>query len=91
MVYHAEAEIKLFRGVHSAGQKTSYNMAFTNVNRHLKWAFVEAANVVCRNRNRGGWGRKHLERLYRRIRERREHPKAIGAIARHSAAELVLF
>ena len=30
MVYHAEAEIKLFRGVHSAGQKTSYNMAFTN-------------------------------------------------------------
>ena len=56
-----------------------------DVNRYLKWAFVEAANVVCRNRDRRGWGRKHVVRLYRRVSERRGHPKAIGAVARHLA------
>lgn len=71
--------------VHSSGGKVKYKGLRQDVNRYLKWAFVEAANVVCRNRNRRGWGRKHVVRLYRRVSERRGHPKAIGAVARHLA------
>jgi len=54
-----------------------------DVNRYLKWAFVEAANAVCRVRRR--YPQRHGSRLYERIAKRRGHFKAIGAVARHLA------
>jgi hypothetical protein len=54
-----------------------------DVNRYLKWAFVEAANAVCRMRRR--YPQRHVSRLYGRIAHRRGHHKAIGAVARHLA------
>jgi hypothetical protein len=54
-----------------------------NVNRYLKWAFIEAGNVVCLFHRRRPY--RHVSRLYLRIRQRKGHQKAVGAVARHLA------
>lgn len=69
--------------VHSSGGRTRYGRLRPDVNRYLKWAFCEAANVI--NLNKARWTEKHVVRLYNRIYHRKGHPKAIGAVARHLA------
>jgi transposase len=69
--------------LHSSGGKQRHGQLRPDVNRYLKWAFMEAANVICRWRKK--WPQRHTVRLYERIRERRGHQKAIGAVARHLA------
>ena len=69
--------------VHSSGGKTRFGPLRPDVNRYLKWAFIEAANVVCRTRRRHP--DRHASRLYERIARRKGHQKAIGAVARHLA------
>jgi transposase len=69
--------------VHSSGGKTRYGRLRPDVNRYLKWAFIEAANCVCLQRRRHP--DLHVSRLYNRLRGRKGHGKAIGAIARHLA------
>lgn len=69
--------------VSSSGGKTRYGKLRDDVNRYLKWAFVEAANVVALNHRR--WPDRHAAQLYRRLRETKGHAKAIGAVARHLA------
>jgi transposase len=69
--------------VHSSGGKMRYGPLRPDVNRYLKWAFIEAANVVCRTRRRHP--DRHASRLYERIARRKGHHKAIGAVARHLA------
>ncbi|MFQ5668512.1 MAG: IS110 family transposase [Candidatus Binatia bacterium] len=69
--------------VHSTGGKTRYGPLRPDVNRYLKWAFVEAANVICCLRRRHP--HRHVSQLYERIARRKGHPKAIGAVARHLA------
>ena len=69
--------------VHSSGGKTRYGPVRSDVNRYLKWAFNEAANVVSLNKKR--WGVRHVVTLYQRIRRFKGHAKAIGAVARHLA------
>lgn len=69
--------------VRASGDKIRLGQVRGDVNRYLKWAFVEAANVCCRHASRQP--DRHVSRLYRRIRGRRGHQKAIGAVARHLA------
>jgi transposase len=69
--------------IKSSGGKSHYGKIRSDVNRYLKWAFVEAANVVVANRN--SWSDRHVSRLYRRIMQRKGHSKAVVAIARHLA------
>jgi transposase len=69
--------------VHSSGDKTRYGRLRSDVNRYLKWAYVEAANVVVMNQ--APWGQRHVVQLYRRLRDRKGHAKAVGAVARHLA------
>jgi len=69
--------------VHASGGKVRLGPLRSDVNRHLKWAFVEAANVIALNHRR--WAYRHVNQLYERIRSRRGHQKAIGAVARHLA------
>lgn len=69
--------------VHSSGDKTRYGRLRPDVNRYLKWAFSEAGNSVAVNRN--CYPYRHVSRLYSRIRSRRDHAKAVGAVARHLA------
>jgi transposase len=69
--------------VHASGGKTRFGRSRPDVNRYLKWAFVEAANAICVTRRRSS--SRQVSRLYDRIARRKGHPKAIGALARHLA------
>lgn len=69
--------------VHSSGGKTRYGKLRSDVNRHLKWAFAEAGNSVAVNHRRRP--ERHVSRIYRRVRNRRGHAVAVGAVARHLA------
>jgi transposase len=53
-------------------------------NVHLKWAFVEAANLIaCKQKN---WPEQHAVRLYQRVKQSTKmHGKATMAVARHLA------
>jgi transposase len=67
--------------VHASGGKVRYGSLRSDVNRYLKWAFAEAGNSVAVNHTRRP--DRHVSQLYRRLRARKGHPKAIGAVARH--------
>jgi len=54
-----------------------------NVNRNLKWAFVETGNLIAVNQRR--LAGTHVVGLYRRIRRKKNHQKAVVAVARHLA------
>jgi transposase len=69
--------------VAASGGKTRYGGMRTESNQYLKWAFIEAANCVCLNRKKHP--ERTLSRLYERIRSRKGHGKAIGAVARNLA------
>lgn len=69
--------------VHASGGRVRFGRLRPDVNRYLKWAFVEAANVIAVNAPR--WPHRHVALLYRRVKERRGHQKAAGAVARHLA------
>lgn len=69
--------------VAASGGKVRYGGLRNDVNQYLKWAFIEAANCVCLNRKRHPG--RHVSRLYERLRIRKGHGKAIGAVARHLA------
>ncbi|MCI0655733.1 MAG: IS110 family transposase [Acidobacteria bacterium] len=69
--------------VHSSGGKTRFGRLRPDVNRYLKWAFVEASNaLVMQQRN---YPDRHVARLYARLRRHKGHQKAVGAVARHLA------
>jgi len=69
--------------VHASGGKLRYGRLRTDVNHYLKWAYVEAANAICLNRSR--WPKRHVCCLYERLRSKKGHAVAIGAVARHLA------
>jgi len=60
-----------------------YGRMRKEANRYLKWAFIEAANTVALNARR--WPERHASRLYQRIKQRKGHGKAVGAVGRHLA------
>lgn len=69
--------------VHASGGKVHYGQLRSDVNRYLKWAFLEAANVICLNHRH--LPQRHVHRLYQRVASRKGYQKAIGAVARHLA------
>lgn len=69
--------------VHASGGKVRFGGLRNDVNRYLKWAFAEAANSVAVNHTR--CPDRHVSQLYQRLRLRKGHAKAIGAVARHLA------
>jgi transposase len=69
--------------VHSSGGRTRYGKLRDDVNHYLKWAFCEAAGVISRHyRHQPD---RYLNMLYARMRHKRGHSKAIGAVARRMA------
>ena len=69
--------------VHASGGKVRYGRLRPDTNHYLKWAFSEAGNSVAVNRHR--FPARHVSGLYNRIRGRKHHAKAVGAVARHLA------
>jgi transposase len=62
--------------VSSSGGKTHFGQLRPDVNRYLKWAFIEAGNVVCLQHRRRPY--QHASQLYLRIRRRKGHQKAVA-------------
>jgi transposase len=78
---HLASYAGLVPRVHSSGGRTRMGQVGGDVNRTLKWAFVEAANlIVMQQRRLGG---THVVQLYQRLRARKNHQKA--TVARHWA------
>jgi transposase len=71
--------------VKSSGGKQRHGRMIKQANNYLKWAFIEAANVVVMKRRHHLWRRKHVSMLYERTRRRKGHAVAVGAVARHLA------
>jgi transposase len=69
--------------VHASGGKVRYGRLRPDTNHYLKWAFSEAGNSVAVNRER--FPARHVSQLYNRIRGRKDHAKAVGAVGRHLA------
>ncbi len=69
--------------VHASGGKVHIGQLRSDVNHYLKWAFVEAANVISTHRRR--WPDRYVMRLYERVRLRRGHHTAAGAVGHHLA------
>jgi transposase len=69
----------------SSAGKTHYGKMRSESNHYLRWAFIEAANVVSAHHAQRGWTTRHVSKLYLRIRSRKESSVAVGAVARHLA------
>lgn len=69
--------------VDATGGKIRFGRLRPDVNHYLKWAYIEAANVICLNQRH--WPSRHVVQLYQRVSSRKGHQKAIGAVARHLA------
>lgn len=80
---HLASYAGLVPRVHSSGGHTRLGQVCGDVNRYLKWAFVEAGNLVVINQKH--LAGQHVVRLYQRVRRKRNHQKAVVAVARHLA------
>jgi transposase len=69
--------------LHASGGKAHYGRMVKQANHYLKWAFIEAANVVVRQRHHPNWRPKYVVQLYERTRRRKGHAVAVGATARY--------
>ena len=82
---HLAAYAGLVPRVSSSGGHTRLGRTRRECNRFLKWAFVEAAEViVCHQEAMVG---RHVVRLYQRVKNNKpvRHGKAVVAVARHLA------
>jgi transposase len=82
---HLAAYAGVVPKVHSSGGKTRYGRMRKQANNYLKWAFIEAANVVVAHRHHPSWRDKKVTQVYDRICRRKGHSTAVGAVARHLA------
>jgi transposase len=80
---HLASYAGLVPTVHASGGKSWNGPTPRSANHFLKWAFVEAANVIVTRQK--GWADKHVARLYQRLRTTKCHGKAATAVARHLA------
>src|SRR5580658_1735100 len=80
---HLASYAGLVPRVHASGGHTRMGQVCSNVNHNLKWALVEAGNLVVINQRR--LAGTHVVKLYQRIKRRKNHQKAVVAVARHLA------
>jgi transposase len=85
--FHSPEQLASYSGttpkVSASGGKVHYGRMRQEANHYLKWAFIEAGNVIALNHAKTSWKRKHVSRLYERIQRKKGHSVAIGAVARH--------
>ena len=87
--FHAPGNFASYAGttpkVKGSGGKFRYGKMIKQSNQYLKWSFIEAATTISRCSKYPTWLDKYSVRLYRRIRGKKGHSIAIGAVARHLA------
>src|ERR1700730_9416463 len=80
---HLASYAGLVPRVHSSGGHTRMGQVCGNVNRNLKWAFVETGNLIAISQRR--LAGTHVVRLYQRLKRSKNHQKAVVAVGRHLA------
>jgi transposase len=83
--HHFASYCGLVPKVMASGGKTHYGKMIKAANNYLKWAFIEAANVIVRQRHHPAWRAKYVCQLYERTRQRKGHAVAVGTVARYLA------
>ena len=83
--HHFASYSGLVPKVKASGGKTHYGKMIKAANNYLKWAFIEAANVVVRQQHHPNWRQKYVITLFERTRQRKGHAVAVGAVARYLA------
>lgn len=83
--HHFASYSGLVPKVQASGGKTHYGKMIKAANNYLKWAFIEAANVVVRQQHHPSWRQKYVVALFERTRQRKGHAVAVGAVARYLA------
>lgn len=73
---HLAAYAGVVPKIHSSGGKTRYCRMRTQANNYLKWAFIEAANVVVAHRHHASWREKKVTQVFERICRRKGHATA---------------
>lgn len=85
--FRSEAHLASYAGttprVQESGGRSYYGRVRQEANHYLKWALVEAANVVVLNQ--AAWADRQLVQVYRRVYQRHGHAKAVVAVARRLA------
>jgi transposase len=71
--------------VSSSAGRIHYGRMVKQCNNYLKWAFIEASNVIVRQRHHPNWRSKYVVHLYERTQRRKGHAVAVGATARYLA------
>ena len=80
---HLASYAGLVPRVHASGGHTRLGQICGDVNHYLKWAFIEAGNlVVVHQKHLLG---EHVVRLYQRVKRKRNYQKPVVAVARHLA------
>lgn len=80
---HLASYAGLVPRVQSSGGRTRFGQICGDVNRYLKWAFIEAGNLVVMHQKQ--LAGRHVLRLYQRVKRKKNHQKAVVAVARHLA------
>jgi transposase len=80
---HLASYAGLVPAVHASGGKCWQGPTPRSANHFLKWAFIEAANVITTRQKT--WANKHVVKLYQRLKANKCHGKAATAVARHLA------
>lgn len=87
--FHTPGQLASYAGVvptvHASGGKTRFGHMRKPSSQYLKWAFIEAANVVVRHRRHPAWKTKYVCQIYDRVCQRKGHAIAVGAVAHHLA------
>jgi len=83
--HHFASYSGLVPKVKASGGKTHYGKMIKAANNYLKWAFIEAANVVVRQQHHPNWRQKYVVALFERTRQRKGHAVAVGTVARYLA------
>jgi transposase len=71
--------------VRSSAGKTHFGHLRKPACQYLKWAFIEAANVIVLHHRHPAWRTKYVTQIYRRVARRKGHAIAVGAVAHHLA------
>ena len=83
--HHFAGYCGLVPKVSASAGRAHYGRMVKQCNTYLKWAFIEAANVIVAHRHHPNWRRKYVVHLYERTRRRKGHAVAVGAVARSLA------
>lgn len=83
--HHFAGYCGLVPKVSASAGRAHYGRMVKQCNTYLKWAFIEAANVIVAHRHHPNWRRKYAVHLYEATRRRKGHAVAVGALARYLA------